>query len=198
MDFGTSNNPIMPPLADIVKMYETEKNLRPITGLTHDIFDDKTLPEFIDHTEIIDSGKDNPVGAPESILGGNCDGVRTTDPEAAPEGVFPAERLEGVPVGNADGRPKRRNVGTYKDGPVNVRKFPINGESYEFAFNINVINDWEHPIPAMNNRGHFSKHHHPTQKINKSFIADCYFMQEPWFEDPTCVSDISNYIAFDT
>jgi hypothetical protein len=28
------------------------------------------------------------------------------------------------------------NVGTYKDGPANIRKFPIEGESYDFAFNI--------------------------------------------------------------
>ncbi len=48
------------------------------------------------------------------------------------------------------GRP-RWNVGTYKDNPANIRKFPIEGESYDFAFNI--ISDWEHPVPVVANRG---------------------------------------------
>ena len=46
------------------------------------------------------------------------------------------------------GRP-RRNVGTYKDGPATIRKFPIEGESYDFAFNI--ISNWEHPVPVEAN-----------------------------------------------
>jgi len=198
-DFDTNDNPIIPPLTDIVKSYETDRDLlRPIMlDLTHDIFDDtNTLPDFIDRTEKQGSNESDRE-VPEGVQEGVPVGVPVGVPEGVPEGV-PAGVPEGVPVGNANGRPKRRNVGTYKDGPANIRKFPIDGESYEFAFNINVINDWEHPIPAISNRGGFGKDHHPTQKVNKSFIADCYLLQEQWFKDPTCVSEISNHITFDT
>ncbi len=64
---------------------------------------------------------------------------------------------EGVPEGVVDStgsipttRP-RQNVGTYKEGPANIHKFPIDGESYDFAFNIEIINEWEHPISSVKN-----------------------------------------------
>jgi hypothetical protein len=61
----------------------------------------------------------------------------------------------------------RCNVGTYKDGPANIRKFPIEGESYDFAFNI--ISDWEHPVPGVASRGQVSEKFHSQQKMNKGF-----------------------------
>jgi hypothetical protein len=93
------------------------------------------------------------------------------------------------------GRPCR-NVGTYKDGPANIRKFPIEGESYDFAFNI--ISNWEHPVPVVANRGQISKRFHHQQKINKGFLAKCYLLQDPWFEDPTCLTSLSNNLTLDS
>jgi hypothetical protein len=112
----------------------------------------------------------------------------------------------GVPEGDSIGvsnesnfcRPRRSNVGTYKDGPANIRKFPIDGEAYDFAFNVNVINNWEQPVSAVKNRGGFSKHIHLTHKVAKSFITECYLLQDPWFVDPACVSDTSKHLVFDS
>jgi hypothetical protein len=46
---------------------------------------------------------------------------------------------QGETVVDVEAHPKR-NVGTYKDGPAKIRRLHIEGEEYEFAFNINVIN----------------------------------------------------------
>ena len=142
---------------------------------------------------------DDPMGVRDGTQDGSLDGIREGNrvnvPEGVPEGVLEGVP-EGVPLRHDSGRPKRKNVGTDKDGPAVIRKFPIDGESYEFAFNIEVINDWENPIPLIKNRGGFSKSHHPNQKLNKSFIAECYLLQEPWFADPACVSEISNHLVF--
>ncbi len=45
----------------------------------------------------------------------------------------------------------KRNVGTYKDSPTKIRCLPIEGEEYEFAFNVNIISDWEQSVPAVLN-----------------------------------------------
>ncbi len=84
----------------------------------------------------------------------------------------------------------------YKDGPVNIRKFLIEGELYDFAFNI--ISNWEHPVPVVANRGQISKKFHHQQKINKGFLAECYLQQDPWFEDPTCLTSLSNNLTLDS
>jgi hypothetical protein len=75
----------------------------------------------------------------------------------------------------------RWNIGTYKDSPANIRKFPIEGESYDFAFNI--ISTWEHPVPVVANRGQINEQFHHQQNINKGFLAECYLLQDPLFED---------------
>jgi hypothetical protein len=93
------------------------------------------------------------------------------------------------------GRPCR-NIGTYKDGPANIRKFPIEGELYDFAFNI--ISDWEHPVPVVANRSQVSKKFHSQQKMNKGFLAECYLLQKPWFEDPNCLASLSNHLTLDS
>ncbi len=89
-----------------------------------------------------------------------------------------------------------QNVGTYKDGPANIRKFPIDGESYDFAFNI--ISNWEHPVSVVANRGQVSKKFHSQQKMNKGFLAECYLLQETWSEDPTCLASLSNHLTLDS
>ena len=179
-------------MADIVKSYAKEKDSQPIIDLTQDAFDEKNPQNHIDQPDI-PTNNDLERVFPEGVREGFLDEV----PEGVLEGV-----PEGVPVENhvenRTGRPKRRNVGTYKDGPANIRKFPIEGESYEFAFNVNVISDWEKPIPAIRNRGGIAKNHHPEQKVNKCFIAECYLLQEPWFDDPKCIAEILNHLIFDT
>ncbi len=37
--------------------------------------------------------------------------------------------------------------------------------------------------------------YHPTQRINKSFLAECYLLQECWANDPDCICHVySNVI----
>ena len=49
----------------------------------------------------------------------------------------------------ANTRPTR-NVGTWKDGPANIRKFPIDGEDYDFSFNVQHITD--PPVSVISRR----------------------------------------------
>ena len=186
IDFDENDNPIIPPLADIMKSYKQAKDMPPVVDKSQDIHKEtNTHPtETLDHNEIHDTVKPDNDGFPEEVH------------ESFPNGL-PVDP-EGAPVENNNGRPRRNNVGTYKDGPAKIRKFPIDGESYEFAFNINVLSDWERPVPVIKNRGGIATRHHPAQKLNKSFLAECYLLQEPWFNDPTCVSSVTDNLFFDT
>jgi hypothetical protein len=91
----------------------------------------------------------------------------------------------------------KRNVGTYKDGPAKIRRLPIDGEEYEFAFNVNVISDWEQPVPAVLNTCHVPKRFHAQHKLQKGYLPECYLLQDSWFEDPTCVSKLLDHIRMD-
>jgi hypothetical protein len=66
----------------------------------------------------------------------------------------------------------RRNVGTYKQGPAKIRKFPINGESYDFSFATNA-----------NKNSHRQTKYHPMQKISNASLAECYLLQHNWTDD---------------
>jgi hypothetical protein len=94
--------------------------------------------QLINPTEI--PLQDPPTDLPRNIVPGG-DGYEN---ERAQENVAPggaavpinnipfAPRGAAVPINNvpvAPGRPKRNNVGTYKDGPAVIRKFPIEGET---------------------------------------------------------------------
>jgi hypothetical protein len=138
----------------------------------------------------------------------------------APEGV-PAGVSDGVPDGVSEGAMANnsaviqnndtseggsiatsthpwQNFSTYKDGPAKIRNFPIDGQSYEFAFNTTIISAWEHPVPVVANRGPVATNHHPAQKLCKNFLAKCYLLQDTWFDDPTCVSALSDNLVLDS
>jgi hypothetical protein len=53
------------------------------------------------------------------------------------------------------------------------------------------------PVPAVANHGRTTEYH-PNQKITKSFMAECYLLQDNWFEDPTCMADISDNLMLDS
>ncbi len=63
------------------------------------------------------------------------------------------------PTTHANGRPTCQNVDTYKDGPAVICRLPIDGESYDFSFSNKLVQDWEHPVPAVSNRGRTSGYH---------------------------------------
>ncbi len=92
---------------------------------------------------------------------------------------------------------KKRNVGTYTDGPAKNHRLPIEGEGYEFAFNINVISNWEQPVPAVLTSRHVPKRFHAQHKLQKGYLTECYLLQDSWFEDPTCVSELSDHVRME-
>ncbi len=67
---------------------------------------------------------------------------------------------------------------------------------YDLAFNI--ISNWEHPVLVVANRGQINEQFHHQHKINKGFLAKCYLKQDPWFEDPTCLTSLSNNLTLDS
>ncbi len=40
--------------------------------------------------------------------------------------------------------------------------------------------------------------YHPQQLVNKSFLAECYLLQDPWFDDPKCLYHLYLNIIIDT
>ncbi len=78
-----------------------------------------------------------------------------------------------------------------------MRRLPIDGESYDFTFHANIINNWEHPVAAVANRGRVTEYH-PQQKLLYNFLAECYLLQDSWFHDPTCLAMMSEHLILDT
>ena len=85
----------------------------------------------------------------------------------------------------------------YKDRQAKIQRLLIEGKEYELAFTIDVISDWEPPIPVISNTRCIAKDFHPNQKFQKGFLAECYLLQDAWFEDPTCVSQLSDHLKLD-
>lgn len=130
-------------------------------------------------------------------------------PDDASEGA-PDTVPEGVPQTHHDTsaqlrrtRPTRK-TGTYKDGPARIRKFPIDGEEYEFI-NTATAPLLDMPVPMVSCRG--LQHSQPLpHKISKQSLLDCYMLQQPWksydsrrhgyflmdFDDPDKVDNIDD------
>ena len=213
IDYDANDNPILPPLTDIIQSYARNKaDQQVIQDTALDGFHDSSHPLNTDPEGVTFKNPEGdtalkgfnnsshpphtvPEGVPEKATDHNH--PPHTVPEEVPEGATDHTQVDAPPPAHQNNRP-RRNVGTYKDGPANIRKFPIDGESYEFAFNIKVINEWEHPIPSVLNKGRITMDYHPNQKICKESIAEYYLLQDPWFDDPTCVSAINDNFVLDS
>ncbi len=48
------------------------------------------------------------------------------------------------------------------------------------------------------NRSNVQANYHPQQRINKSILAECYLLQDPWFDDPNCLYHLYLNIVIDT
>ena len=48
------------------------------------------------------------------------------------------------------------------------------------------------------NRSNVQANYHPQQQVNKSFLAECYLLQDLWFDDPICLYHLSSNIVIDT
>ncbi len=98
------------------------------------------------------------------------------------------------PIGNNHSDTTRpwRNVGNYKQGPAKIRRLPIDGEEYDFSFS--AISEWDQLVPIIANRGNIQTKYYPQQRIQKSFLAECYLLQDCWADDPHCVRSQTGYV----
>ncbi len=128
---------------------------------------------------------------PQNIVPGGDDGNTIPFQENTATGGVKA------PTDNTSGHPRRNNVGTHKNGPAIIRRLPIDGESYDFSFSTTVINEWEHPVPAVANCGRTTKYH-PTQKVQQGYLAECYLLQDSWFDNPTCMAALTSNLVLDS
>ncbi len=149
VDFDDNGNQIIPMMSDLIKTYSEEKRKRTIREEMQAI---EREGEGYDNNDHGYQGKIQAAVPPPT--------QHPLPPQPAvpqiPPMVVESEASEEAPqeteisgganpnhnrsVDNVSTRP-RQNIGTYKEGPAIIRKLPINGEEYEFAFNIDVINE---------------------------------------------------------
>ncbi len=190
VDYDENNHPILPPLSDIIKSYSEARRLQqenePTMAIRGDHIEDIDFPwanptknpAIMSSMDKLNPANGNNFPAPTNFYPPNQSQVSegVNDIEQVSEGVNdikPAAVSEGEETaqnGETSTRP-RQNVGTYKDGPVIIRWLPIKGESYDLAFNSNIVNDRENPVPAVANHGRATEYH-PNQKITQSFLAE--------------------------
>jgi hypothetical protein len=96
---------------------------------------------------------------------------------------------------SASGRP-RCNVGNYKQVPAKIRRLPIDGEQYDFSFS--VIGEWGQPVPVVTNCANVQTKYHPQKRLHKSFLAECYLLQDCWADDPECLHQIYSNVILDS
>jgi hypothetical protein len=84
------------------------------------------------------------------------------------------------------------------DEPAEIQRLPIDGESYKLVYNLNLSFDAIHPAPAISNRANCTSDYNPEQKIQQQYLAECYFLQDRWFNDPSCFSSIPDIMNLDT
>jgi hypothetical protein len=202
VDYDDDNNPILPPPTDIIKLYahartnqQASQTTTPFLPINHEVGSpigdsEGDLANNSLNQEVVFPIGDS-AGELVNIIPQNNSQLLVDGPEGVPEGVV--ESTNSIPA-----TCPRQNVGTYKEGPANICKFPIDGESHDFAFDVEIINEWEHPISSVKNKGCVTTEYHPQQKISKASIAECYLLQDTWFDDPTCVSAINNNFVLDS
>jgi hypothetical protein len=197
VDFDNNGNPTVSTMSELIKAYSKEKqgrlNGEDITAVERE--ENITNNQIYDHNKIqaefpppLQPEIPPPLAKDTQVQGGDFPIQQDTDLD---------EILEGDLQQQVSTQP-RRNVGMYKDWPAEIRRLPIDGKEYELAFNVDVISDWEKPLPAISNTRYITKDFHPNQKFQKGFLAECYLLQDTWFDDPTCVSELLDHLKMDT
>ena len=96
VDFDKEDNPMLPPLTDIVKPYAREKDLQPVLDSTHDILDkNENLPDSIHHPTDRQYGVSNDslqLDVWDNFLNGDHDNVQLINPDRVT--VFTSSSLE--------------------------------------------------------------------------------------------------------
>ena len=155
------------------------------------------VPVGVSPGALVEDPVEAPFGAPEGVPMGAPFPTPQNEfvqgiiaPQAAPHVVpefvheDPSADLSCWP----SGRPRRQNVGTWKDGPAKIRACPMENESYEL--HILLDNACDLPAAFITNQGHITVQPQP-QRISKCTLLDCTLLQDPWV-NPTdlygCVS----------
>jgi hypothetical protein len=199
IDYDENDRPILPSLSDITKQYTEAKAIQQLNEPTTSVaFDLINITDFLPAIptaipqEIPPQTKTVPLqpaippqnittnNLPQIIVPGGDDIMEPSNNDNAVSGG------ETAANNTASGCPWR-NMGTYKDGPSIIWQLPINGESYDLTFSSTIVYEWENPVPAVVNQGRLTEYH-PNQKFPQRFLAECYLMQDSWFEDPTCMA----------
>jgi hypothetical protein len=199
IDYDKNDLPILPSLSDLIKEYSKAKAIQKENEPTISVEFEPVDSNAYQPPNPLESPSENPVipptpvnqhvnpptfpstDLPLNIVPGGDNGETIPWQETTATGGVETPSVDNwgveAPNENTAGRPRRNNVGTYKDGPAIIRRLPIKGESYDFSFTNNVIQEWEHLVPAVANRGRTSEYH-PNQKVQQGYLAECYLLQD--------------------
>ncbi len=213
VDYDEAGHAILPPLTSIFQQNDLVNDIVPTSPwtLAPKNFTSPVAPHPLCSDSNVDqaaSGDIVPDGIPNSGSPFNTDSEGATkQKDSAPEGAS-LETLvhldhstttvipEG-PVNNglsASGWPLC-NVGDNKQGPAKIRHLPIDGEQYDFSFS--VISEWDRPVPIIANCANVQTKYH-LQHLQKSFLAECYLLQDCWTDDPECLHQIYSNVILDS
>jgi hypothetical protein len=148
MDYDEHGEPKLPLLSDNIKTFREEWEQRP---LQEPITPNYDVPHD-DHVEdqaVIQVQDPAPLPPTQEEFQDIPVQGETIIPIQVQENPFILPGGDNFVVDN--GRP-RRNVGTYKDGPAKIWWLPIDGESYEFLYLLNLSFDAIYPVPAISNK----------------------------------------------
>jgi hypothetical protein len=146
-------------------------------------FESNTSPEGVPPSR--ESDRDKEFNFPEGVSGQE----EVTQPTEKINDSAPIDIVE-----NSDKRRPRRNIGTYKDGPANIRKFPIKGESHDYSF----VSNFDDQFLVPRNCTNIQTKYHSSQKITKSSLSECYLLQDTWITDENCLHNIYTNVILDS
>ncbi len=201
VDYDGADNAILPPLTSLFHHDDFANEIVPTSQWTLDL-NNITSPLALGAPSPVPSvvqtmpGDVVPEGVPSKTEAHMDSATKGASDESlvqldhSPATVIP---INSVANGlSASGWPQR-NVGNYKQGPAKIRHLPIDGEQYDFSFS--VISEWDRPVPVIANCAKVQTKYHPQQRLHKSFLAECYLLQDCWVDDPECLHQIySNVI----
>jgi hypothetical protein len=162
VDYDIDDRPILPSLSQLIKDYNEAKEAK--KNAPTNLIDFDSLPPQPANPPMpnLELSSTTPTPTPTQqynppveriilpknpVLEGNNNGAVIFQENTASGGVNTPS--DNIPQTTTTGRPRRHNVGTYRDGPAIIRRLPIDGESYDFSFSNELVNEWEHPVPVL-------------------------------------------------
>jgi hypothetical protein len=190
VDYNDNSQQLLPPLASILAnqqqaLHDDYNEYIPMTL-------DQQTPQEVPELNKFKAHQGEEIALPE---GDSQEKATTTSTLPAPNLASPylASTENAVPEGdiglhensNASTWPCW-NVGTYKQGPAKIRKISIDGKSYDFSFTLKT-----------NTHSYVQTKYHPTQKISKTSLVECYLLQDDWTSDKNYLRSLDSNIILD-